>query len=127
MHYADHQSWCAAAFRRLSHKKCRLESLQHNFSGTEDPMASKTLFKSNKGPQLPKTDTVNEAGGIAYQMPPKHALAQYAATGCLGHTYYASAETQLSTVLSLARAVAPEYVARTALYARQRGYMKDLP
>ncbi|HEX8915426.1 MAG TPA: hypothetical protein VF796_23945 [Humisphaera sp.] len=90
-------------------------------------MASKTLFKSNKGPMLPAANAVNEAGGIAYAMTPKHALAQYAATGCLGHTFYASAEEQLATVLSLAAKVEPEFVARTAVYARQRGYMKDLP
>lgn len=29
---------------------------------------------------------------IAYALPPKHALAQYAATGCLNTTFYASAE-----------------------------------
>ena len=90
-------------------------------------MASKTLFKSNRGRSIPAANAVNEAGGIAYKLPPKHALAQYAATGCLTTTYYASAEQQLSTILKLCRSIEPEFIARTALYARSRGYMKDLP
>lgn len=90
-------------------------------------MASKTLFKSSAGPQLPVTNTVNEAGGIAYRFPPKHMLAQYAATGCLNHTFYASAEDQLATVLKLCSSIEPEFIARTAIYARQQGFMKDLP
>ena len=44
---------------------------------------------------LPLTVTVNEAGGCAYKLPPKSALAQFAATGCLNATFYASAEDQL--------------------------------
>lgn len=90
-------------------------------------MASKTLFKSNAGANIPATNTVNEAGGIAYQFPPKHMLAQYAATGCLNHTFYASAEEQLATVLKLCNAIEPEFIARTAIYTRQQGFMKDLP
>ena len=90
-------------------------------------MASKTLFKSMIGKLQPKADARNEAGGIAYSMPPKHALAQYAATGCLNTTFYASADEQLATVLDLCGKVEPEFIARTALYARSKGFMKDLP
>lgn len=90
-------------------------------------MANKTLFKSLRGPQLPPANARNEAGGIAYALPPKHALAQYAATGCLNATFYASAEEQLATVLDLCKQVEPEFIARAALYARARGFMKDLP
>ena len=38
---------------------------------------------------LPQENVLNEAGGSAYALPPKHALAQYAATGCLNSTFYA--------------------------------------
>jgi 60 kDa SS-A/Ro ribonucleoprotein len=79
------------------------------------------------GKLLPRTNAVNEAGGVAYAFPPKHMLAQYAATGCLNATFYASAEDQLDTVLKLCREIEPEFIARTALYARSKGYMKDLP
>ena len=90
-------------------------------------MASKTLFKSFVGKLLPKTDTRNEAGGVAYTLPPQAQLAQYAATGCLNATFYASAEDQLATVLKLTSEIEPEFIARTALYARREGFMKDLP
>src|SRR5690349_3417763 len=78
-------------------------------------MANKTLFQSLRGKLLPKADAVNEAGGIAYRLSPKHALAQYAATGCLSSTFYASADEQLATVLALCETIEPEFIARTAL------------
>ncbi|SFJ27950.1 vWA domain-containing protein [Planctomicrobium piriforme] len=90
-------------------------------------MASKTLFQSIRGAFLPSANTINEAGGTAYEMSPKHALAQYASTGCLNATFYASAEDQLGKVLVLCDQVEPEFIARVALYARQKGFMKDLP
>jgi 60 kDa SS-A/Ro ribonucleoprotein len=92
-------------------------------------MANKTLFKSIIGKLLPKADAVNEAGGVAYKLSPKAALAQYAATGCLNTTFYASAEDQLQSILNLCAhpEVEPEFVARTALYARTQGHMKDMP
>lgn len=90
-------------------------------------MASKSLFRSIRGRLLPAAETLNEAGGTAYTMTPSHALAQYAATGCLNSVYYATAEEQLATILELCREVPPEFIARTALYARERGNMKDLP
>lgn len=62
-------------------------------------MANRNLFATLRGVLAPRTDLVNEAGGPAYALSPKHALAQYAATGCLNGTYYASAETQLEAVV----------------------------
>jgi 60 kDa SS-A/Ro ribonucleoprotein len=90
-------------------------------------MANKTLFQSIVGRVLPKSNTRNEAGGSAYAFSPKHALAQYAVTGCLNSTFYASAQTQLDRVLQLAASADAEFVARTAIYCRTRGYMKDMP
>ncbi|MBS0660343.1 MAG: TROVE domain-containing protein [Verrucomicrobia bacterium] len=90
-------------------------------------MASKTLFQTVRGALTPKATARNEAGGKAFAFSPRHALAQYAATGCLNSTYYASAETQLEKVLELAGQVDVKFVAQTALYARTRGHMKDLP
>lgn len=90
-------------------------------------MASKTLFRTSPGKLAPKADAVNEAGGAAYALRARHALACYAATGCLSPTFYASAETQLDTVLGLCTEVEPEWLARTAVYARERAVMKDLP
>ena len=90
-------------------------------------MANITLFSSHRGAQVPATDTRNEAGGSAYTRQPETALALYAATGCLNGTFYASAEEQLDHVLKLGNQVSAEFVAKTAIYARQRGYMKDMP
>jgi 60 kDa SS-A/Ro ribonucleoprotein len=74
-----------------------------------------------------KTNTLNEAGGTAYRLSDKHALAQYAVTGCLNGTYYAGAETQLEQVVELCNQVEPEFIARTAIWCRQYGGMKDMP
>ncbi len=90
-------------------------------------MANKGLFKSLVGKLIPQTTAVNEAGGVAYVLSPKQMVAQYASTGCLNATFYASAEMQLQTVIDLCGKVEPEFIAKTALYARTRGYMKDLP
>lgn len=89
-------------------------------------MANTTLFQSIKN-RLTKTDTYNEAGGIAYTLTPKQQLAQLAATGCLNNTYYADAQSQLDQVLKLAENLDAEFVAKTAVYARQKGFMKDMP
>jgi 60 kDa SS-A/Ro ribonucleoprotein len=70
---------------------------------------------------------VNEAGGLGYDPGARHQLAQYAATGCLNSTYYASDDEQRRAILDLARRVEPDYLARVALYARRRGRMKDMP
>ena len=90
-------------------------------------MANKNLFQSLIGALIPKTDVVNEAGRKAYALSPKHALAQYASTGCLNGTFYADAAEQLDTVLTLAKAAEPGFVAKVAMHARVVGNMKDLP
>ena len=64
-------------------------------------MANLNLFGSLTA-RLRRADAVNEAGGRAYALEPKHALAQLAATGCFHGTFYAEAEDQLSTLLALA-------------------------
>jgi 60 kDa SS-A/Ro ribonucleoprotein len=88
------------------------------------PKAQKTL---RAVPEVPKADAVNAAGGRAYLLSDKQALAQYAVTGCLNSTFYATAEMQLDQVLKLAAKVEPRFLAQTAVYARQRGLMKDMP
>ncbi len=101
-------------------------------------MANKRLFQSLIGSllpsnHLPKANTHNDAGGKAYQLSPKHALAQYVATGCLNGTFYASAENQLEQILALCSApgspwqnfISTEFIAQTAVYAREQAFMKD--
>src|ERR1035438_2030500 len=90
-------------------------------------MANKSIFQSLRGALLPQADAVNEAGCPAFSLAPKQALAQYAATGCLNSTYSASAEDQLQKVLALTKEVDAQFVAKTAVYAREKGFMKDMP
>lgn len=90
-------------------------------------MANKSLFRSIVGRLIPGVDAVNEAGGVACRLSPKGALAQLAATGCLSGTYYASAGEQLDRALELAAGVEAGFVARTAIWARERAFMKDMP
>ncbi|MDQ3281564.1 MAG: TROVE domain-containing protein [Acidobacteriota bacterium] len=90
-------------------------------------MANKNLFATIAGLLAPKADAVNEEGAKAYALTPKQALAQYAATGCLNATFYASAEEQLEVVLGLAAEVETEFIAQTAIWSRECGFMKDMP
>lgn len=46
-------------------------------------MANESLIASLTN-RLPRANAVNEAGGRAYKLEPKHALAQVAATGSFG-------------------------------------------
>ncbi|MBO0858980.1 MAG: TROVE domain-containing protein, partial [Chloracidobacterium sp.] len=90
-------------------------------------MANKNLFKTVAGKLLPKTDALNEYRAPAYALSPKAQLAQYAATGCLSHTFYADAGEQLAKVIELCNGLDAEFIAKTAIYARERGFMKDMP
>lgn len=92
-------------------------------------MANIQLFQNIKAKfnAANATNTTNQAGAPAYKLSAEHALAQYAATGCLNATFYASAESQLENVLALCENVSPRYIAQTAIYCRERGYMKDMP
>src|SRR5258707_7562636 len=90
-------------------------------------MANKTLFASLRDALIPQTGTVNSENAPAYALAPKQALAQYAATGCFGRTFYATADEQLTRVLELCDSVDAEFVARVAVYSRTQSFMKDMP
>jgi 60 kDa SS-A/Ro ribonucleoprotein len=90
-------------------------------------MANKSLFASASS-RLPAAKALNQAGGRAYALPPKQALAQIAATGCFNGTYYSSAESQLQELQSLIVQVNdPLFLAKLAIYSRERALMKDMP
>jgi 60 kDa SS-A/Ro ribonucleoprotein len=88
-------------------------------------MAHKALF-SPASTSKP-ADTRNEANGRAYAFSSEHALAQYAATGTFHQTFYANETDQLEKVLGLLAGVDPEMVAKTAVFCREKGFMKDMP
>lgn len=85
------------------------------------------LFRTVPGAQFVPADTTNEAGGAAYSRTPEEALAQFAATGCFGDTFYVKDDEQLKTTLELAAKCSPEWIAKCALYSRESGLMKDMP
>src|SRR3984957_5113162 len=90
-------------------------------------MANRGLFASLKS-LSPRADARNEEGARAYQLPPKHALAQLAATGCFNGTFYAQAENQLATLLALVNQVDDNlFLAKLAVYSREHAFMKDMP
>lgn len=86
-----------------------------------------SIFKTLRGMFTPKTDVINEAGGTAYSLTPKHALAQYAVTGSFNSTFYAQAEDQFEKFVELCETVDAEFIAKLAVFARERGNMKDMP
>jgi len=93
----------------------------------EVTMANKSLFASLKS-RFVRATARNEAGGWAYTLEPTHALAQLAATGCFNGTYYAQADEQLATLKTLVDQVTDNtFLAKLAVYSRQRAMMKDMP
>ncbi len=90
-------------------------------------MANKSVFASIRGRLLPKATTENAEGAPAYAYTDAHALAQLAATGTIGGMFYQSAQGELNKVVELADKVDPALLAQTAIYARQSGYLKDMP
>ena len=90
-------------------------------------MANKNLFRSAVARLLPPSNALNREAAPAYAYEPQALLAQLAATGTLADGFYGSADDQLQRALGAAIAVDPLFVAKTALYARRSGAMKDMP
>jgi 60 kDa SS-A/Ro ribonucleoprotein len=89
-------------------------------------MPNKSLFDSTRA-AIPVADTKNDAGGRAYQLKPKEALAQLVLTGTFNGTFYATAKDQLDRVMAQLPNVDAEFIAKLAVYARTEGFMKDTP
>lgn len=91
-------------------------------------MSSKKLFSKVSSKKVAQpANTINNAGGVAYSVSDKAALAQLAMTGCFNSTYYVSDQDQLNKTLQLAVKLDPEYVAKLAVHSRSKGLMKDMP
>jgi len=90
-------------------------------------MANKTLFSSITS-KFTRASTINDAGGRAYALPAKQALAQIAVTGCFNNTYYARGSDQLSQIVQLVNQIDDnQFLARLAVYTRKKAFMKDMP
>lgn len=91
-------------------------------------MANKKLFKSAGSTSKNLiVNTVNKAGGVAYDLGAEGALAQYVVTGCLSGTYYANADEQVDKVLELAAKCDNKFIAQAAVYGHRVAHMKDTP
>ncbi len=90
-------------------------------------MANKQLFKAMKGAYVAPATDANREGAPAYRYKPKHLLAQYAVTGCLNNTFYAAGAEQLELVIELSKELDADFIAKTAIYAREKAAMKDMP
>ena len=90
-------------------------------------MANKSVFASTKGRLLPATDTLNNHAAPAYQYSDAHALVQVAMTGTFGALTYTDPLEELEYVLDLSESVDPAFLAKTAIYSRKTGHMKDMP
>nr|WP_244508921.1 RNA-binding protein [Rhizobium sp. NFR12] len=90
-------------------------------------MVNKAIFKTYLGKLLPGTDTKNHEAAPAYTLTPREALAQYAVTGTFNGTFYADGADQLEAVKALALQVEPEFLAKVAIHAADKGHMKDMP
>ena len=88
-------------------------------------MANTSLFRPASN--VPAATATTAHGTAAYALDDFHALAQLVMTGCLRNTFYATAAKQLDDIKELANKVKPEDLAKLAIYARERGYMKDTP
>jgi 60 kDa SS-A/Ro ribonucleoprotein len=92
-------------------------------------MTNKALF-SSRTKRAAKADTRNAAGGRAYKSSVRHALAQITATNCFNSTYYVNAKDNLKIAKDAALQLAssdPLFVAKCAVYGRDKAYMKDMP
>ncbi len=90
-------------------------------------MANKSIFNSTRKSSIPVTNTVNKAGGRAYDLGAEGSLAQYVVTGTFNQTFYASANEQVEKVIELANQCSDEFIAQAAVYGHRVARMKDTP
>ena len=90
-------------------------------------MANLNIFASQRGKLVPATNSHNHHGAPAYELLPEEALAQLAVTGTFNNTFYANGADQLDKILELSEKVDAEFLAKTAIYAFEKGFMKDMP
>src|SRR6201985_142574 len=101
------------------HRRCNEESTQQVNATRRTLMVNTKLFQTLRVALLPDATAANASRAPAYAYTPRHQLAQLAATGCLGSTFHANAETQLESVLALAAQLGTAFVAKTPLPARE--------
>lgn len=89
-------------------------------------MANKNIFSTELN-SVPKANTVNKAGGLAYDLNEEEKLCQYVATGTFNGTFYASAKESFEDIKHTVDKCSSLIVAKAAIYGREQAKMKDVP
>lgn len=79
---------------------------------------------------VPTPDIVNREGYAAYSAPEEEQYLQVLLTNTLGNTFYATQNELLQESTALHQSMVksdPEFVAKAAVYARQKGFMRTQP
>lgn len=74
-----------------------------------------------------KPDTINPAGAPAFALKSKEKLVNLAVNGFINDTYYTSADQIVEMLSDAVNEVSPEFAAKTAIYAKTKGAIKDAP
>jgi 60 kDa SS-A/Ro ribonucleoprotein len=74
-----------------------------------------------------KNQTTNHAGAKAYRLTPELELYTAVVTSLLSNTYYEKADDCLTRIQGLIRKNDPQFVAKLAVYAREKMYLRSLP
>jgi len=80
------------------------------------------FFKSSK-----KKVTKNHEGEVAYKMSPKMELYTAVVTGSLSKFTYEGEKERLNRIIALIKKVDPIFVAKLAIYTREKMYLRSLP
>jgi 60 kDa SS-A/Ro ribonucleoprotein len=92
----------------------------------EGKKMNKNVF-STVGKSVKAADTVNRAGGIAYDTGVENSVAQLIVTGTFNGTFYQSESQFLQTLSELTSKCNSLFLAKAAVYAANEAKMKDTP
>ncbi|MFN8354812.1 MAG: TROVE domain-containing protein [Spirosomataceae bacterium] len=74
-----------------------------------------------------KVETVNHAGAKAYRLTPALELYTSVVTSTLSDNFYEKADDRLARIQALIRQNDPQFVAKLAVYAREKMYLRSMP
>jgi len=84
------------------------------------------MTKFNKT-TIAKDTTENYEGAVAYSLTPELELYSAVVTSMLSNKFYESESDNLERIQKLIHKVSPEFVAKLAIYAREKMYLRSIP
>jgi len=84
------------------------------------------MSKYNK-PTRGKDKTVNHEGDVAYKLDSKTELYSTVCTSMLQNKFYEKEDETLNRIRTLIKTTDPEFVAKLAVYAREKMYLRSIP